>query len=121
MPLNGDEVEVHYVGSLLDGTRFDSSFDRQMPFKFKLGLGNVIQGWDDGIKTMKKGEKALFTIPPALAYVKDIRKDGGILKTTPTQGEGWQTPKDPDEVLVKYEARLEDGSLVTKYEEVELL
>nr|GEZ26015.1 hypothetical protein [Tanacetum cinerariifolium] len=90
MPLNGDEVEVHYVGSLLDGTRFDSSFDREMPFKFKLGLGHVIQGWDDGIKTMKKGEKAFFTIPPALAYVK-------------------------------YEARLEDGSLVTKSEEVEFI
>ncbi|GKF90020.1 FKBP-type peptidyl-prolyl cis-trans isomerase domain-containing protein, partial [Tanacetum coccineum] len=41
MPLNGDEVEVHYVGSLLDGTRFDSSFDREMPFKFKLGLGKI--------------------------------------------------------------------------------
>ncbi|GJR78662.1 FKBP-type peptidyl-prolyl cis-trans isomerase domain-containing protein [Tanacetum coccineum] len=147
MPLNGDEVEVHYVGSLVDGTRFDSSFDREMPFKFKLGLGHVIQGWDDGIKTMKKGEKALFTIPPELAYgesgspptippnstlqfeiellswtkVKDICKDGGILKTILTEGEGWQTPKDPDEVLVKYEARLEDGSLVTKSEEVEFI
>ncbi|PWA82088.1 FKBP-type peptidyl-prolyl cis-trans isomerase domain-containing protein [Artemisia annua] len=146
-PLNGDEVEVHYVGSLLDGTRFDSSFDCEMPFKFKLGLGHVIQGWDDGIKTMKKGEKALLTIPPALAYgesgspptippnstlqfeiellswtkVKDICKDGGILKTILTEGEGWQTPKDPDEVLVKYEAQLEDGSLVTKSEEVEFI
>ncbi|CAH1432891.1 unnamed protein product [Lactuca virosa] len=59
---------VHYVGSLLDGTRFDSSLDRELPFKFKLGLGHVIQGWDDGIKTMKKGEKYLFTIPPAIAY-----------------------------------------------------
>ncbi|KAK1426360.1 hypothetical protein QVD17_15031 [Tagetes erecta] len=146
-PINGDEVEVHYVGSLLDGTRFDSSFDRDVPFKFKLGLGHVIQGWDDGIKTMKKGEKALFTIPPALAYgesgspptippnatlqfevellswtkVKDICKDGGILKTILTEGENWQTPKDPDEVLVKYEARLDDGSLVSKSEEVEFI
>ncbi|KAI3743138.1 hypothetical protein L1987_60841 [Smallanthus sonchifolius] len=144
-PINGDEVEVHYVGSLLDGTRFDSSFDRDMPFKFKLGLGHVIQGWDDGIKTMKKGEKALFTIPPALAYgesgspptippnttlqfeieliswtkVKDICKDGGILKKILIEGENWQTPKDPDEVLVKYEARLNDGSLVSKSEELE--
>ncbi|KAL4561072.1 hypothetical protein LXL04_033234 [Taraxacum kok-saghyz] len=144
-PINGDEVEVHYVGSLLDGTRFDSSFDREMPFKFKLGLGHVIQGWDDGITTMKKGEKSLFTIPPALAYgesgspptippnatlqfeiellswtkVKDICKDGGILKTIVTEGQNWQSPKDPDEVLVKYEARLEDGSLVSKTNEVE--
>ncbi|XP_076951591.1 70 kDa peptidyl-prolyl isomerase-like [Bidens hawaiensis] len=146
-PSNGDEVEVHYVGSLLDGTRFDSSYDRDVPFKFKLGLGHVIQGWDDGIKTMKKDEKALFTIPPALAYgesgsppsippnatlkfeielkswtkVKDICKDGGILKTIITEGENWQTPKDPDEVLVKYEARLDDGSLVSKSEEVEFI
>ncbi|XP_023748652.1 70 kDa peptidyl-prolyl isomerase [Lactuca sativa] len=144
-PINGDEVEVHYVGSLLDGTRFDSSLDRELPFKFKLGLGHVIQGWDDGIKTMKKGEKSLFTIPPALAYgesgspptippnatlqfeiellswtkVKDISKDGCILKTIVTEGQNWQTPKDPDEVLVKYEVRLEDGSLVSKSEEVE--
>nr|XP_043612277.1 peptidyl-prolyl cis-trans isomerase FKBP62-like [Erigeron canadensis] len=146
-PIYGDEVAVHYVGSLLDGTRFDSSYDREMPFKFKLGLGHVIQGWDDGIKTMKKGEKALFTIPPALAYgesgspptippnstlqfeielllwtkVKDICKDGGILKTILTEGEGWQTPKDADEVLVKYEARLEDGILVSKSDEVEFI
>ncbi|KAI3676889.1 hypothetical protein L1987_86503 [Smallanthus sonchifolius] len=146
-PINGDEVEVHYVGSLLNGTRFDSSFDRDMPFKFKLGLGHVIQGWDDGIKTMKKGENALFTIPPALAYgesgspptippnatlqfeieliswtkVKDICKDGGILKKILTEGENWQTPKDPDEVLVKYEARLDDGSLVSKSAEIEFI
>ncbi|KAM0064957.1 putative peptidylprolyl isomerase [Helianthus debilis subsp. tardiflorus] len=146
-PINGDEVEVHYVGSLLDGTRFDSSYDREMPFKFKLGLGHVIQGWDDGIKTMKKGEKALFTIPPALAYgesgspptippnatlqfeieliswtkVKDICKDGGILKTILSEGENWQTPKDSDEVLIKYEARLDDGTLVSKSEEVEFI
>ncbi|MFS7989035.1 putative peptidylprolyl isomerase [Helianthus anomalus] len=146
-PINGDEVEVHYVGSLLDGTRFDSSYDREMPFKFKLGLGHVIQGWDDGIKTMKKGEKALFTIPPALAYgesgspptippnatlqfeieliswtkVKDICKDGGILKTILSEGENWQTPKDSDEVLVRYEARLDDGTLVSKSEEVEFI
>ncbi|KAL8259995.1 hypothetical protein R6Q59_027948 [Mikania micrantha] len=146
-PINGDEVEVQYVGSFVDGTRFDSSYDREMPFKFKLGLGHVIQGWDDGVKTMKKGEKALFTIPPGLAYgesgspptippnttlqfeieliswtkVKDIYKDGGILKTILNEGENWQTPKDPDEVLVKYEAKLDDGSLVSKSEEVEFI
>ncbi|KAE8722569.1 hypothetical protein F3Y22_tig00013960pilonHSYRG00277 [Hibiscus syriacus] len=63
-PNNGDEVEVHYTGTLLDGTKFDSSRDRGTPFKFKLGLGHVIKGWDEGIKTMKKGENAVFTIPP---------------------------------------------------------
>lgn len=144
-PSSGDEVEVHYVGTLLDGTQFDSSRDRGTPFKFKLGQGQVIKGWDEGIKTMKKGEKAFFTIPPELAYgesgspptipsnatlqfevellswisVKDICKDGGIFKKILTEGEGWQNPKDLDEVIVKYEARLEDGSLVSKSDGVE--
>ncbi|XP_011024591.1 PREDICTED: peptidyl-prolyl cis-trans isomerase FKBP62-like isoform X2 [Populus euphratica] len=67
-PDNGDEVEVHYTGTLLDGTQFDSSRDRGTPFKFTLGQGQVIKGWDLGIKTMKKGENALFTIPADLAY-----------------------------------------------------
>ncbi|CAA3007347.1 peptidyl-prolyl cis-trans isomerase FKBP62-like [Olea europaea subsp. europaea] len=146
-PSSGDEVEVHYVGTLLDGTQFDSSRDRGTPFKFKLGQGQVIKGWDEGIKTMKKGEKALFTIPPELAYgesgspptipsnatlqfevellswtsVKDICKDGGILKKVLTEGEGWQNPKDLDEVIVKYEARLEDGTVVSKSDGVEFI
>lgn len=144
-PSKGDEVEVHYVGTLLDGTQFDSSRDRGTPFKFKLGEGQVIKGWDEGIKTMKKGEKALFTIPPDMAYgesgspptippnatlqfevellswisVKDICKDGGIFKKILVEGEGWQNPKDLDEVFVKYEASLEDGTVVSKSDGVE--
>ncbi|XP_043708442.1 peptidyl-prolyl cis-trans isomerase FKBP62-like isoform X2 [Telopea speciosissima] len=144
-PENGDEVEVHYTGTLLDGTQFDSSRERGTPFKFTLGQGQVIKGWDEGIKTMKKGENAIFTIPPELAYgetgsppqipanatlqfdvelltwvsVKDICKDGGIFKKILTAGEKWENPRDPDEVLVKYEARLEDGTLVSKSDGVE--
>ncbi|CAH1422789.1 unnamed protein product [Lactuca virosa] len=65
---NGDEVEVHYTGTLLDETQFDSSHDRGTPFQFTLCQGQVIKGWDHGIKTKKNDENAIFIIPVELAY-----------------------------------------------------
>ena len=68
---NGDNVSVHYVGTLQDGTKFDSSIDRGTPFSFDLGAGKVIKGWDLGVLGMKIGEKRKLTIPSNLAYGDD--------------------------------------------------
>ncbi|SPE51626.1 putative Peptidylprolyl isomerase [Verrucomicrobia bacterium] len=67
-PRRGDTVTVHYTGWLTDGTKFDSSVDRDEPFAFVLGTDRVIQGWDEGIASMRVGDKARLTIPPELAY-----------------------------------------------------
>jgi len=64
----GNTVTVHYTGWLEDGTKFDSSVDRNEPFAFVLGAGQVIQGWDQGVETMRIGDKVKLTIPPQLAY-----------------------------------------------------
>ena len=64
----GDVVTVNYVGTLENGTKFDSSIDRNQPFQFKLGQNLVIQGWELGVVGMKIGEKRKLTIPPELAY-----------------------------------------------------
>lgn len=97
---------MHYVGTLEDGTKFDSSRDRDQEFNFKLGMGSVIKGWDKGVATMKKGEKCILKCrsdyaygeqgsPPAIPggatlnfevelihwkSIKDILGDGGIIK-----------------------------------------
>ena len=65
---SGDVSTVHYVGTFLDGTQFDSSFSRAMPFTFRIGVGAVIPGWDQGLIGMRVGGKRRLTIPPSLAY-----------------------------------------------------
>ncbi len=64
----GDTISVHYTGTLLDGTKFDSSVDRGEPFSFTLGAGQVIRGWDEGLLGMKIGEKRKLTIPSEMGY-----------------------------------------------------
>jgi FKBP-type peptidyl-prolyl cis-trans isomerase len=65
---SGDTVDVHYTGWLTNGKKFDSSHDRKQPFSFKLGAGQVIAGWDQGVAGMKVGGKRKLHIPPNLGY-----------------------------------------------------
>jgi peptidylprolyl isomerase len=67
-PRNGQMVTVHYTGWLTNGQKFDSSRDRAQPFQFKLGAGQVIKGWDEGVATMKIGGRRKLVIPPQLGY-----------------------------------------------------
>ena len=65
---NGNTVNVHYTGYLIDGKKFDSSLDRGQPFTFTIGAGEVIKGWDIGVSGMKAGGKRRLIIPPAFGY-----------------------------------------------------
>ncbi|CAI9784854.1 unnamed protein product [Fraxinus pennsylvanica] len=137
-PQFGDEVTIHYVGSLLDGMKSVSG-DKDRPFTFRLGHGQVITGLDYGIITMRKGEKALFTLPPEVGYgeagtdgvppdsiiqfeveltswitVVDICRDGGIIKKIMEKGEQVGPPSDLDEVCVNYKVTLVDDTVVAK-------
>ncbi len=118
-PSNGDKVQVHYIGKLMDGTVFDSSRDRNEQFSFTVGSKQVIEGWEVAVKTMKRGEISKFTISPELAYgergsppkippnatlifeielfdwkLEDItkKKDSGVCKRILEDGEGYDTP-----------------------------
>lgn len=78
----GQRVSVHYTGWLTDGTKFDSSKDRNDPFDFPLGAGHVIRGWDEGVQGMKVGGVRKLTIPPQLGY--GARGAGGVIPPNAT-------------------------------------
>lgn len=89
IPQQGQTVIAHYHGTLLDGTTFDSSFERGQPFQFPLGQGRVIRGWDEGFALFPVGTKAILIIPPDLGY-----------------GERGSPPKIPPQATLRFDVEL---------------
>lgn len=81
-PKKGDRVKVHYTGWLTNGQKFDSSVDRNEPFEFVLGVGQVIKGWDEGVAQLRVGDKAKLTIPAEMGY--GARGAGGVIPPNAT-------------------------------------
>lgn len=142
LPMTGDKVFVHYVGTLLDGTHFDSSRDRGEKFSFELGKGQVIKAWDIGVATMKVGELCQLICKPEYAYGsagsppkippnatlvfevelfefrgEDITEDedGGIIRRIITKGQGYSKPNEGSAVEVTVEGTF-DGRVFDERE-----